>query len=55
MAFIAKELANIKCNHRVHQGCTNLRVLKEDPDFTCQRCSRSDTDPPQPQLQYQNI
>ena len=37
------------CKHWVHQCCTNLRVLREDPNFKCQRC-RGDSDPLHPQL-----
>ena len=33
------------CKHLVHQHCTDLWVLREDPDFKCRRC-RGDIDPP---------
>lgn len=43
---------SIYCNYQKHcinHRCTNLRVLREDPDFNCRRC-RVDIDPPQPQF-----
>ena len=35
------------CSHWIHHRCTNLCVLREDPDFVCKRC-RGEIEPPQP-------